>query len=109
MELSNVCDCEEGICDGYCWESKQEMFAEDIKELMDNNPSGMWDVSGIPLWNRTTGGTFHAKNISEIIRGMTVNTEWHIKYTVFDDLVVYSLSHHDAPTGSVSVLKPMTE
>jgi hypothetical protein len=40
---------------------------------------------------------------------MSVNGSWNIRYKVFSDRIEYSLAHHDAPMGSNSVLRPMTE
>jgi hypothetical protein len=45
----------------------------------------------------------------DIIRGMTVNGDWTMRWATYEDRIEYSLSHHDAPTGSVSVLYPVSE
>ena len=44
----------------------------------------------------------------DLLRGMAVRGEWTMRYEVYADRIEYSLSHHDAPTGSASVLTIMT-
>jgi len=96
-------------CDGFCWESMIEDFSNCTEELRNANETSWWHVEGIQLWNRTTGGYFYADNVNEIIRGMSVNSEWMLRWSVYEDRIEYSLSHHDAPTGSASVLRPVSE
>jgi hypothetical protein len=79
------------------------------QELRDNNETNWWRVENLQLWNRQASGMFHAKTVADIIRGMTVNSEWTMRYTVFSDRIEYSLSHHDAPMGSNSTLRAVTE
>jgi hypothetical protein len=40
---------------------------------------------------------------------MTVRSEWIMRYEVFSDRIEYSLSHHDAPMGSATTIRPVTE
>jgi hypothetical protein len=40
---------------------------------------------------------------------MTVQGDWTICGTVLEDRIEYSLSHHDAPMGSSSVVEIVTE
>ena len=96
-------------CYGDCWEYLLEDFTMFTEELRDNNETNWWRVENLQLWNRQVSGTFYAKTVADIIRGMTVNSEWTVRYTVFSDRIEYSLSHHDAPMGSNSTLRAVTE
>lgn len=114
-ELTNGCACtvydiETGTitpateCDGFCWESELEFFGECVRDFLAL--SDTFRVSGIRLWNREVGGVFTANTVAEFVRGITVDSEWTLRYEVFSDRVEFSLSHHDAPTGSASVVVP---
>ena len=114
-ELTNGCTCIvyddlTGIgtpateCDGFCWESELEFFGECVRDFLAL--SDTFRVSGIRLWNREVGGVFTANTVAEFVRGITVDSEWTLRYEVFSDRVEFSLSHHDAPTGSASVVVP---
>lgn len=96
-------------CYGCCWEWSLEHFSMEIQEMLDNAETNWWRVENLKLWDRKVSGIFYAKTVEEILRGMTVNSEWTMRYTVFSDRVEYSLSHHDAPTGSSSVLRAVTD
>ena len=96
-------------CYGGCWEWSLDDFSTCIQEMLDNAETNWWRVENLKLWDRQVSGMFHAKTVEEILRGMTVNSEWTMRYTVFSDRVEYSLSHHDAPTGSSSVLRAVTD
>ena len=96
-------------CNGNCWEFALDDFSTCIQEMLDNAETNWWRVENLKLWDRQVSGMFHAKTVEEILRGMTVNSEWNMRYTVFSDRVEYSLSHHDAPTGSSSVLRAVTD
>jgi hypothetical protein len=121
-EITNNCTCtiydidsEEytdepaGECFGDCWEYALEDFAEVTQELRDSNETNWWRVENLQLWDRRVSGMFYAKNVSELLEGMTVRSDWTLRYTVFSDRVEYSLSHHDAPMGSNSTLRAVTE
>lgn len=92
-------------CYGDCWKDSVYDFGEVTKELRESNESNMWQVEDLALWHGTVSGTFEAKTVEDLLCGMTVNGEWIMRYTVFDDRVEYSLSHHDA-NGSCTVLRP---
>lgn len=121
-EITNTCTCtvydeETGEyteepsanCYGECWESEVEFFGYITKELIDNNETGWWQVANLRLWNGEVGGLFHAETVTELLRGMTVRSEWIMRYEVFSDRIEYSLSHHDAPMGSSTTLVPVSE
>lgn len=92
-----------------CFDEAKDSFAEDVQALMDANESGWWKVEGLRLWDGDHAGYFHARNAAALLEGMTVRASWIMRYVVEADCVTYSLSHHDAPTGSSSVLRPMSE
>ena len=96
-------------CYGNCWEWALDDFATVIQELRDNAETNWWRVENLKLWDRQVSGMFYAKTVEEMLRGMTVNGEWYMRYTVFSDHIEYSLSHHDAPMGSSSVLRAVTD
>lgn len=96
-------------CYGDCWDMAVEDFANVTEELRDSNETGWWKVENLRLWNGEVGGLFPADKVEELLRGMTVNSGWTMTYEVFADRIEYSLSHHDAPMGSASVVRPVTE
>ena len=121
-ELTNTCTCtvydeETGeytdepseTCYGECWESEVEYFGYVVQELINNNETGWWRVDNLALWDGGHGGWFHANSVTELINGMTVRSAWTMRYEVFADRIEYSLSHHDAPMGSSTTLRPVTE
>jgi hypothetical protein len=118
--ITNTCSCvsyneetgylqEATECEGLCWEYSVEDFAMITEELRDSNETGWWKVENLRLWNGDTGGLFPADTVAKLIEGMTVRSEWTMRYEVFADRIEYSLSHHDAPTGSTTTVRPVTE
>lgn len=122
-EITNGCSClvfedENGneasidpnyTCYGDCWEFAVEDFAMATEDFRATNTTDWWHAKNLRLWNGEVSGYFHADNVAKLIEGMTVNSEWIMRYEVFIDRIEYSLSHHDAPTGSSTVLTVMTE
>lgn len=112
-EITNTCTCVEfdedenelpaSDCWGVCWHNVLDDFAEGTEELRNSNETGWWKVTDLALWNGNTSGYFHAKTVEDILCGMTVRSEWIMRYTAFPDRVEYSLSHHDA-MGSATTL-----
>ena len=96
-------------CWGDCWDCAVEDFENVTEELRDSNETGWWKVERLRLWNGEVGGLFPADKVEDLLRGMTVNSEWIMTYEVFSDRIEYSLSHHDSPMGSASVVRPVTE
>lgn len=120
-EIQNTCTCTKydpvteeytdepaDYCDASCWDFAVEDFANCTEHLRALAVDDLWKVEGIALWNRTVGGYFRASKVDDIIRGMAVDSMWTMRFSVYADRVEYSLSHHDAPTGSSSVLTPFT-
>lgn len=116
--LSNTCTCEvwndadndyarPELCGGECWDDALYSFGLAVEHLLTMTDNFI--VVNLRLWNGNVSGTFRANSVSELVRGMTVNSEWTMEYKVYPDSIRYSLSHHDAPTGSSSVLRPIVE
>lgn len=123
-EITNTCTClayeEDGetksvdteygsTCYGDCWEYAVEDFAMVTEELRNANETDWWKVGNLRLWDGVSSGYFYGKTVADIIEGMTVRSEWTMRYEVFADRIEYSLSHHDSPTGSSTTLTPVTE
>ena len=116
-EITNSCSCvmyddngeptEEPTtyCYGDCWEDSVSDFTYITEDLRASNESDWWQVDNLRLWNGEVSGYFHADKVEELLRGMAVRGDWTMRYEVFSDRIEYSLSHHDAPTGSSSVLR----
>lgn len=120
-EITNECTCTKydpeteeftdepaDNCFGDCWESAVDLFSYDTKNLRESNETGWWHVKDLNLWNRSVSGYFHADKVVEILRGMTVNSGWILRYNVHEDHVAYSLSHHDS-IGGASELWPVSD
>lgn len=121
-EITNSCTCtvydeEKGEytdtptddCWGDCWETMFEDMFEVTKSLMDSNETGWWKCENLRIWSGEISGYFYARVLRELIDGMTVDSLWTMRYEVFSDRIEYSLSHHDAPMGSSTVLRPVSE
>lgn len=118
-EITNTCTCVDydpeteestpsNYCYGDCWEDTVYQFSLDIETLMESNETGWWKVTNLGLWDGNHSGYFHATKVADILYGMTVRSEWIMRYTPFDDRVEYSLSHHDS-MGSATTLTAVTE
>ena len=96
-------------CYGDCWEFVVEDFSNITDNLFNQNETNWWKITGFRLWDGDHSGFVYAKTPLELLRGMTVNSEWIMRGEVFDDHINYSLSHHDAPTGSSTKLTIVSE
>ena len=120
-EITNNCTCvmldENGerteeptsYCYGDCWADSVDDFTYITDELRDSNETNWWRVENLRLWNGEVSGLFHAVKVEDILHGMAVRGEWTMRYEVFADRIEYSLSHHDAPMGSKSVLRCVSD
>jgi len=120
-EITNDCSCvmyddngeptdePTSYCYGDCWDDAVAFFTEVTNEFREKNETDWWKVDDIRLWNGEVSGYFHATQVEDILHNMAVRGSWIIRYSVFPDRIEYSLSHHDAPTGSTSVLRGMTQ
>ncbi len=120
FEYTNTCTCRDYDmdtdestpsldCYGDCWEFTLEDFSNITNSLFEVNETMWWKVSNLKLWDGNHGGYGYAKDAENLLRLMTVGSEWNIKGEVFSDRIEYSLSHHDAPMGSNTVLTMITE
>ena len=118
--FGNLCSCMESDdfimiealqieCDGICWEMALEDFSNITSGLFEVNETYWWKVSNLKLWDGNHGGYGKAKDAEALLQLMTVRSDWNIKGKVFNDRIEYSLSHHDAPMGSNTVLTMITE
>jgi hypothetical protein len=120
FEYTNTCTCEvydeekdkfspSEHCYGDCWEETLDDFAMITASLSEKNTTKFWRISNIRLWDGDISGIAEAKIAPELLKAMTVNSEWIIRGEVFDDRIEYSLSHHDAPMGSNSMVTIVSE
>ena len=120
-EITNTCTCVQfdeddnptnefvSYCYGDCWYDSVDEFANVTTEFRKKNETDWWHVKDLRLWNGDVSGYFHAEAVEDLLRGMAVRGSWVMRYTVFPDRIEYSLSHHDSPTGSNTVLTIMTQ
>ena len=102
--ITNSCTCivvdDEGNesdtphCYGDSWDDALAIFAEDTAEL--RGISRWWRIDGLPLWNRKVGGTIVVEDVNDLIAGLTVNSDWSLRYKVTPTHLWCYLSHHDA-------------
>lgn len=120
FEYTNTCTCtymdqdtgesiESSDCFGDCFWSQIEDFSNCADHLFVNNETNWWKITGFPLWSHEVSGYAYAKTPEDLIRAMTVNSEWIMRGTILEDKIEYSLSHHDRPTGSHSIVEIITE
>jgi hypothetical protein len=113
-EIQNTCICTdengEYTNDCYdCWEDQLSDFHYAVKEFFDSNPTFYFQIGGLKLWNREVSGIAKCETPLQLLNAMTVNSEWIMRYTVHENAIEYSLSHHDAPMGSASWVRHATE
>ena len=120
FEFGNLCSCMDGDdfimfealqidCDGICWEMALEDFTDITSGLFEDNETHWWKISNLKLWDGNHGGYGKAKDAEALLELMTVRSDWNIKGKVFNDRIEYSLSHHDAPMGSNTVVTMITD
>ena len=114
-EITNTCTCVDDndtpvdYCYGTCWEWAVETFTADTADFFASNATDYWRIRGLRLWAGEVSGVAHCKTPMDLLRAMTVDSEWTMRYSVYGDRLEYSLSHHDAPTGSATVVTTVTE
>lgn len=120
FELTNECTCEDYDeetetfttsldCYGDCFTDQLDYFSLCTNELFNNSETSWWKVSNLRLWNGEHSGLFYADSVEKLIEGMTVRSGWIMNGTAYANKIEYSLSHHDAPMGSRTVLENVTE
>ena len=92
-----------------------EDFYNVNEKFLNSNETGWWKVSNLGLWDGDHSGYIYVKpskhawmDTARIVEGMTVRSEWNMRYTPYDDHISYSLSHHDS-MGSSTTLTAVTE
>lgn len=120
MTITNLCTCsrydeEQGDfvpsndCDGSCWDMTVEDFERDTESLFGSDfTTNLWRVEGFPTWNGSVSGFVEAHNAFLLLRAITPNSEWTLRYEVKDGQLDCVLSHHDAPTGGHMTVTPVT-
>ncbi len=120
FELTNECTCENYDeetetfipsldCYGDCFTDQLDYFSLCTNELFNNSETSWWKVSNLRLWNGEHSGLFYAETVEQLVEGMTVRSGWIMRGTAYSNKIEYSLSHHDAPMGSRTVLENVTE
>ena len=125
-ELTNTCTCstyneetdtweESGDCLMDCWDDNVSDFYNVNETFLNSNDTGWWKVTDLGLWHGDVSGYFYVKpsarawkDTERIVEGMTVNSEWTMRYTPYPDRIEYSLSHHDS-MGSNTTITALTE
>lgn len=118
-ELTNQCTCDNEAeytsCYGYCWDDNVNDFYNVNEKFLNSNDTGWWRVTNLGLWDGNHSGYFYVQptdntwtETENIVAGMTVNSDWMMRYTPYDDRIEYSLSHHDS-MGSNTTLTAVTE
>jgi hypothetical protein len=120
FELTNECICQDyneetesftssSDCYGDCFNDQLDYFTMATKELFDNSETSWWKVSNLKIWDGNHSGLFYAESIEQLVEGMTVRSGWIMRGSVYKNKIEYSLSHHDAPMGSNTVLTMVSE
>jgi len=120
FNITNGCTCEDydtendvtipsGNCYGFCWEEMIQDFSNITEHLFNKNETMWWKVNNLRLWDGEHSGYIYARSAEELIRGMSVNSEWSMHGQVYGEYIKYSLHHHDAPMGSNSIVTIILE
>jgi len=120
FNITNGCTCEDydeekdisipsENCYGFCWEEMIQDFSNITEHLFDKNETMWWKVNNLRLWDGEHSGYIYARSAEELIRGMSVNSEWSMHGGIYSEYIKYSLHHHDAPMGSNSILTIISE
>lgn len=120
FNITNCCTCEDydiendvnipsGNCYGDCWDQMIEDFTNITEHLFDKNDTMWWKVNNLKLWDGEHSGYIYARSAEELIRGMSVNSEWTMHGQVYSEYIKYSLHHHDSPMGSNSIVTIILE
>ena len=120
FNITNCCTCEDydiendvtipsGNYYGDCWDQMIEDFTNITEHLFDKNDTMWWKVNNLKLWDGEHSGYIYARSAEELIRGMSVNSEWTMHGQVYSEYIKYSLHHHDSPMGSNSIVAIILE
>lgn len=112
-------DYNDGMADCVCWDQGVEELSEVFGPWLADG-SGWWRISNMRLWDGEHSGYGYGTTLAEVLRMMTVNSGWMMRWEAVYEKphqmgkiaplrFTYSLSHHDAPTGSTSEIVPLSE
>jgi len=111
--INGSCTCvdEDGApaieCRYICWDDALADFDNDVSDLFDASPNNEFAVTGLPLWNRDVSGVVQVDTSEELLRAITVNGPWTLRYFVKDTVLHCVLSHHDVPCGRSFTVTPV--
>lgn len=116
--ITTMCTCEaydiesdtsrpSDYCYGDCWDMQVEDFGQVVEPLFNRDAVGdkyPFTIDGIRLWDRTIGGVALVKNAEDLVRAMSVNSDYTLEWEFDDETnnLGARLSHHDG-TGWVTV------
>lgn len=94
-------------CDGTCFDYSIEDFEQVVEPLFNRDAVGgkyPFTIEGIRLWNRTIGGVALVKDARELVRAMSIDSDYTLRWEFDDETnsLGAKLSHHDG-TGWVTV------
>jgi hypothetical protein len=115
LEITNTCTCESEDseftdCYGDCWEFAVETFSIATMQLFERDSYGdkfPFRVDGLPLWNRSLSGVVEVRDSNELLRAITVDSEWRLRYAYENGELHCVLSHHDVPMGRSYTVTPI--
>ena len=108
-DIENNVTSQSEYCYSDCWNDVIQDFTNITQHLFDKNETMWWKVSNLNLWNGKHSGYVYAKTVEELIRGMSVRSEWTMHGQIYGEYILYSLSHHDAPMGSYTTVEIISE
>ena len=116
LEITNTCTCESEDseftdCYGDCWEFAVETFSIATMQLFERDSYGdkfPFRVDGLPLWNRSLSGVVEVRDSNELLRAITVDSEWRLRYAYENGELHCVLSHHDVPMAGHTRLLRLT-
>jgi len=110
MNGSCLCSDDDGNstieCYG-CWDDALADFDNDVLELFNASPNNEFAVTGLPLWNRDLSGIVKVETGEELLRAITVNGSWTLRYSIDGNVLHCVLSHHDVPCGRSFTVTPV--
>jgi hypothetical protein len=115
LEITNTCTCESEDseftdCYGDCWEFAVETFSIATMQMFERDSYGdkfPFRVDGLPLWNRSLSGVVEVRDSNELLRAITVDSEWRLRYAYENGELHCVLSHHDVPMGRSYTVTPI--
>jgi hypothetical protein len=115
LEITNTCTCEDEDsestdCYGDCWEFAVETFSIATMQMFERDSYGdkfPFRVDGLPLWNRSLSGVVEVRDSNELLRAITVDSEWRLRYAYENGELHCVLSHHDVPMGRSYTVTPI--